>query len=475
MMKDKRLYSMIALLAVVGMLFTACQPEVVEVEKEVIVEKVVEVEVTARPDEATPITDFAGSPPVFYTDSWTWPNQADLLAHMSRGKFYIPVQDEGQIAVIDPDAEDYGLHFIKVAYVQPHHPWMAPGMRHVFINFQSEGKGDHDAYGWIDTWTDKITYGQTGINDPFHGAFSPTQTLLLNGDLDKKGGHVHLHNTATLELVASIETSGQRSRDITFSHDGNYAFIGHQGYDPDNGLLGSVDVLDVSAQKIVKSLGEGRCRSGKMSNDGSVVLYSCDKANVIIAIDVEKQEVVKEIELPEGSGPFNIAFRPDDKYAYVGLKKIGKLGIIDIGALELVEALESGTDTNSTYFHPTASLAVVTNDGADSHVSILDSEQNKIIDKIDTGGKSTHNGHWTPDGHWFIVTNRGGDTVTLLEYVEESGTIEWVDDIVVGFGTNGVLWAPYFCGEQILTVANAKNTQNLPSTDTDGKCGELPS
>ena len=145
---------------------------------------------------------------VFYTDSWTWPNQADLLSHMSRGKFYIPVQDEGKIAVIDPDAEDYGLHFISVAYVQPHHPWMAPGMRHVFINFQSEGKGDHDAYGWIDTWTDKITYGQTGINDPFHGAFSPTQTLLLNGDLDKKGGHVHLHNTATLELVASIETTG---------------------------------------------------------------------------------------------------------------------------------------------------------------------------------------------------------------------------------------------------------------------------
>ena len=52
MMKEKRLYSVIALLAVAGMMFTACQPQIVEVEKEVIVEKVVEVEVTARPDEA---------------------------------------------------------------------------------------------------------------------------------------------------------------------------------------------------------------------------------------------------------------------------------------------------------------------------------------------------------------------------------------------------------------------------------------
>ena len=47
------------------------------------------------------------------------------------------------------------------------------------------------------------------------------------------------------------------------------------------------------------------------------------------------------------------------------------LGVIDIDELELVDTLDSGTDTNSTYFHPTANLAVVTNDGADSHVSIL--------------------------------------------------------------------------------------------------------
>ena len=45
MKKGKRLYSVIALLAGVGMLFTACQPQIVEVEKEVIVEKVVEKEI----------------------------------------------------------------------------------------------------------------------------------------------------------------------------------------------------------------------------------------------------------------------------------------------------------------------------------------------------------------------------------------------------------------------------------------------
>ena len=45
MKKGKRLYSVIALLAVVGMLLTACQPQIVEVIKEVPVESIVVKEV----------------------------------------------------------------------------------------------------------------------------------------------------------------------------------------------------------------------------------------------------------------------------------------------------------------------------------------------------------------------------------------------------------------------------------------------
>jgi DNA-binding beta-propeller fold protein YncE len=349
---------------------------------------------------------------------------------------------------------------------------MAPGMRYNVINFQSEGKGDHDAMAVLDTWTDEIVkYIQTGTNDPFHMAFSPTEPLLVTADLDPKAGRVHLFDTERWEEIAVVETTGLRTRDITISHDGRYAFIGHQGYDPDKGVMGGVDVLDIAQRKIIKTFGEGRCRSGKMSNDGRIVLYSCDRADKILAIDVQNLELLKEIQLPKGSQPFNITFRPDDRYAYVGLKKAGKLGVIDMEKLELVKALDSGTDTNSTYVHPYAPLAVVTNDGTDTHVSILDIERNEIIDKIETGGKGTHNGQWSPDGRWFIVSNRLGDSVTLLRYNEETGKIEWVDDIVVGFGANGVHWAPYFCGVPYLTPGNVKQAKNLPAINEKGDCG----
>ena len=422
--------------------------------------------------EAEPEVMAAVLDKIFYGDTWTWPYQTTQLAHMARGKFYIPIQDENKIAIIDPDAEDYGLSFVETEYVQPHHPWMAPGMRYNWINFQSEGKGDHDVIAVLDTFTDEIVkYIQTGTNDPFHMAFSPTENVLVTADLDGAAGRVHLFDTVAQELIASIETTGIQTRDIVISHDGRHAFIGHQGYDPDNGVLGQVDVLDIAKQEIVASLGEGRCRSGKMSNSGKYAFYSCGRTDQILVIDTETLEEVKYIQTPEGSNPFNISFRGDDKYAYVGLLGTGQLGIIDMEQLEMVKMLDSGTNTNSTYMHPYAPVAITTNDGTDAHISVIDIENNEIIEKIDTGGKSSHNGQWSPDGRWFVVTNRLGDSVTLLTYNEESGAVEWVDDITVGFGANGVHWAPYFCGVDELTNENVADATNSAAVDGSGACG----
>ena len=408
--------------------------------------------------------------PIYYADTWTWPYQPEALAHLSAGRFYVNVQDDGKIAIIDPDAEDYGLTLIETDFVQPHHPWMAPGMRYVYINFQSEGKGDHDAFGRLDTFTNEIEYTHTGINDPFHGAFSPTENIMVTADLDNNAGHVYIWDTTNFELLDTVETTGTRTRDIMFSHDGKYVFIGHQGYDPDNGDVGALDVLDMETHEIVKSLGEGRCRVGRVSPDGAIALFSCDRVDQIIAIDTSTLEIVKTIQAPEGSAPFNIGFRPDGRYAYVGLSKAGQLGVVDMETLELTAMLDSGTETNSTYPHPTAPVAIVTNDGTDAHVSVLNTETNEMIGSIDTG-KGTHNGQWSADGRWFLISNRLDESVTLLSYNAESGEVEWYDDITVGFGANGVHWGPYFCGVEYLTDANVMDVQNSPAVDAEGSCG----
>ncbi len=441
-------------------------------------EAMVEVTEEAMAEVAEEAMEVAEAPPildkVFYGDTWTWPYQPDMLAHMSRGRFFIPVQDEDKIAILDPDAEDYALEFVGTDYVQPHHSWVAPGMRYSVINFQSEGKGDHDAMAIQDTWSGEIIkYINTGNNDPFHMAYSPTENILVTADLDTAAGRVHIFNTETWEEIGQVETTGLRTRDITISHDGKYAFIGHNEYKPDEDIIGEMDVMDIAKQEIIGSFGEGRCRSGKMTNAGDLVFYSCDKVDQVVVVNTATLQEVKRIEAPEGSSPFNISFRGDDKFAYVGLPGTGQLGILDVEQLEFVKVLDSGTKTNSTYIHPYAPLAVTTNDGTDTHVSIVDIENNEIIDQIEVGGKSSHNAQWSPDGRWMIVSNRGGDSLTLLAYNDESGTIEWVDDITVGFGANGVHWAPYFCGVEELTPGNVGSTENLPSIDEAGTCGSF--
>ncbi len=397
---------------------------------------------------------------IFYGDTWTWPMEAGTLKHFKKGMFFVPVQDDGAIAIIDPEKPGFGIKLVKTDYVQPHHPWIAPGMRHVWINFQSERKGDHDAIGVLDSQTHKfVKYIKTGINDPFHGAFSPTDNLLISGDLDLKAGHVHLMDTNTLKLVASIKTTGKRTRDITITHDGRYAFIGHQGYDPKKGLMGSVDVLDIRKRKIVASLGDGRCRSGKMSNNGKVVFYSCDRKDYIIAIDTKTLKVLGKIKVPKKSRPFNITFRGDDKYAYVGLLRIGKLGVIDVDQLKMIKTLKSGKRTNSTYIHPYAPLAVVTNDGTENTVSVLDVNKNEILYTIETDGKGTHNAAWSPDGRFMVVSNRLADSATVLRYDPSDGKIKRVGKAKIGFGANGVQWAPYFSGVKVLTKTNYKSAK----------------
>ena len=130
--------------------------------------------------------------------------------------------------------------------------------------------------------------------------------------------------------------------------------------------------------------------------------------------------------------------------------------VIDVAKLKIIKTLKSGKRTNSTYIHPTAPLAVVTNDGTDNWVSVLDVNKNEIIYTIETDGKGTHNAAWSPDGRFMAVSNRLGDSATILRYDKSDGKIKRVGKAKIGFGANGVQWAPYFKGKELLTLTGAK-------------------
>jgi DNA-binding beta-propeller fold protein YncE len=400
---------------------------------------------------------------IYYVDARTWPSQPDLLKHLTRGKFYIPVQDDQKVAVVDPDHPGYLVKLIDMPFAQPHHPWATPGMRYVYINYQAEGKGDHDAFSVIDTWTDTVVKTiRTGTNDPFHGAFSPVEELYVTGSLDPKQGEVFFIDPRSHEVIATIQTSGTQSRDALLTQDGRTLFVGHQGYDPKKNDLGPIDVIDVASRQIAKTIACDGCGRMKMSPNGRWLLASSPPRGYTLIIDTATREVVKKIEM--GSRPGNINFTKDSRKAYVGMGGEGTLAVIDVEQRVLKTKLKAGKATNTAYPHPYAPVAIACNDGTDNWVTIVDTEKDVVIEHIETAGKGTHNATWSADGRYGLATNRLGDTVTIFRW-EGGKKVVKVADVKVGFGTNGVQWGPYFAGNGVehLTVHNVRDIQQRVS------------
>ena len=299
------------------------------------------------PSGGAPATAEAPAKKVYYADARTWPSQPDLLKRFTKGKFYIPIQDDGLVAVIDPDKPGYVVKLIKVAAAQPHHPWTAPGMRYVFVNHQSEGKGDHNVMTVIDTFTDEVvTEMKTDFDDPFHCSFSPTNAdLMLCGDLNPKGGYVYFIDSGKKTVLSKLKTNGTVARDVIQTQDGKYAFVGHQG-------KGDIDVIDIGEKKIVKTIACDRCARLKATPDGKWLFASSPPNDFTAIIDMAKQEIVNKITFDAKSGPGNINYAGGGKVAMIGLGAAGKLALVDVEKQTLTVILTSGKGTNTAYAHP---------------------------------------------------------------------------------------------------------------------------
>lgn len=403
---------------------------------------------------------------IYYADARTWPSQSDMLTDLSHGKFYIPVQDDGMVAVIDPEAENPLVKLIPIAAAQPHHPWAAPGMRYMYINHQSEGKGDHNVMTVIDTFTDEVVAEiKTDFDDPFHCSFSPTnEQLLLCGDLNPEGGYVYYIDPTTHTYLSKVKTSGKQARDVIQTHDGQFAFVGHQGE-------GNLDVLDVEKAEVVKTIECNLCARLKMTPDGKLLFASSPKGNFTAIVDVATQEIVKTLEFEADSGPGNINFAMNGAFAMIGLGKAGKLALVDIAKLEVAAILDTGKSTNTAYANPAnPSLAIATNDGEDDWYSLIDVANLTVIEQAEAGGKASHNVQWSADGRYGVGSDRLGDTITLFRYDAASGKIEKLASVQVGFGANGVQWVPYFCGAPYLTEGNVKTVKNAAPANANGDC-----
>ena len=127
---------------------------------------------------------------------------------------------------------------------------------------------------------------------------------------------------------------------------------GPEGFDltPDGKLLwaagsqdGSVTIVDVATKRIVGNFNARTKRSNrlKFTPDGRLVLISDLDAGELVVLEHATRKELKRI--PVGRGLAGILITPDSRTAYAAATGDNNVGVIDLGKLELVDRLKTGT------------------------------------------------------------------------------------------------------------------------------------
>jgi hypothetical protein len=213
-----------------------------------------------------------------------------------------------------------------------------------------------------------------------HGSFSPTEPIFLIGNVqNSKLGLVTVIDAVKHEVVGHIKTTGVNVRDVIITLDGKWAYVGHQGWNPDKGQVAPIDLVDMKTRKVVKTFSAKNVPFMTMTYSGKYIVGSSRQGQAVI-IDTAKQEMVATVDLgtPEemkqaGKKGFletrNLEVHPNDSKAYIGIRNPASLAIVDLKTFKLIKRVSAGELTNTIYVGPNYQLALITNEKSASFPS----------------------------------------------------------------------------------------------------------
>jgi YVTN family beta-propeller protein len=215
------------------------------------------------------------------------------------------------------------------------------------------------------------------VYDPVNGL------LYVTTELDNT---VTVINPRTLKIVGTIPTGRQQSHMLAISHDGRRGYVANVG-------PGSVSVLDLRARTtlaIIQGLGQGQRISVSTNDthvfvpdqahprlaiidtsinaiktwiplpsigfsttptrDGHWLLVTLKSANKLGIIDLNRQTVVRTIDLP--AGPQEIVLRPESTLAYISCIRAGKVAVVDTSTWMVTALVDAGAGADGLAWAP---------------------------------------------------------------------------------------------------------------------------
>ncbi len=248
-------------------------------------------------------------------------------------------------------------------------------------------------------------------------------SLLTPPELDLNTYYVlALNNDATISVVDPLFGYGttkllamlfleSRGEDWALTPDQSTLFVSMP-------RLNKVAVADTALWKVVKSLDvcAGPSRT-VLQPDGRFLWVGCDassqhgKPSGVAVVDARRHSLVAEI--PTGEGHHEIAFSPDDRYAFVTNKEDGTLSVIDIRKLEKVRDVEVGGKPVSLDYSP-VSQAVYVAEPVSGTVVVVDGEAHRQAARIKLDPGLTEI-RFDPTGRWGFVVNGERDSLAIVD------------------------------------------------------------
>jgi YVTN family beta-propeller protein len=312
-----------------------------------------------------------------------------------KARIFISLEDRGQIAVIDPSAEQVitnipvgkrprGIKLSrdgKVLYVAlSGSPVAGPGVDESKLPPPDRTA---DGIGVVDLSTYKLMRILSSGQDP--------ETF----DISQDGTRLYVSNEETAEItVLNITTGailkriaiGKEPEGVTVRPDGKFIYVACEG---DNEVV----AIDAASLKVVSRMHTGlRPRSIAFSIDGSTAFVTAERSGSITVLDSLRHRTTTEIEIPSSSEksparPMGSVLSPDGNYLFVSTGRGESVAIIKMSNRKVFRSIKDvgsrpwGIDVSSDGKY------IYTANGPSNDVSIIEADTGRIKNRVKVGGR----------------------------------------------------------------------------------------
>ena len=246
---------------------------------------------------------------------------------------------------------------------------------------------------------------------------------------------IHVFHGRTLKRIAVIpvDEDGQpatsKPHTIAFSPDGQYAYVANVGAKTNTN---NVTVIRSSDRKIIATIPAGPGAHMVMpSPNGSHVFVANAGSDSVMEIlaDTSKESFTpgRMLKIKGNNGkkshPTCLAFSPNGEKLYITNAGRSKLDPSTSGFLTIFEVQSGREQSRINNLGNEACGLAHTQDGGKIYFTmggtvhkfaILNTETDKILEQISTGGQDPHGLAITPGGHQVWITNRVSGNITVL-------------------------------------------------------------